>query len=101
MANIRNAEYKGYTAESIANSLEQERQALRKARVKGDRIAERIALVNINCLMDISEQLTKLRSAPKPKDKPINTSTARKQQNVHEYGDDSKSDTLRRVMKSK
>lgn len=99
MANIKNASYKGYTAESVATSLEQERQALRKARVKGDRIAERIALVNINCLMDISEQLIKLRSAPKPKDKPVNTSTAKPQQRVHRYSDDSKkASTLKKVL---
>jgi hypothetical protein len=106
--NQKNAKLHGYDAKKIAEEISHEQNELRKARQRGDHIRTRIALVNIQALTELGEKLARARSTPKPKDKPINTSTARKQQNVHKYssaalrdGDDSgkKSDTLKRVMK--
>jgi hypothetical protein len=105
MSNIRNAEYRGYTAESVAASLESERQQLRKSEQKNDRVGRRIALLNIQNLLEISEKLTKLRQQPAKKaekSKPVTLANARPQQNVHKYGDDSKKEaTLRKVLKRK
>lgn len=99
--NQKNAKLHGYDAKKIAEEISYEQNELRKAKQRGDHIRTKIALVNIQALTELSEKLARTRSTPKPKDKPVNTSTARKQQNVHRYSDDSKSDTLKRVMKSK